>query len=216
LSARFLPPEPAGPEPDLGDRAAPQATEPLQQQASPAHQPPPQRQAPPPAGWAPPSPGPSPGPWQPPPPGWQPGQAQWSWQAQPQPPANNPAVVGFVLAVTGPALLVVSFGLSSIFSALCSGFAILYSLRGRRRVDQGLTPQHRGLAQAGFIIGIVGLILALFATAGWIALLSNEEFRDDIEREFDDRDGGGGDGFETNLRLAAAVARVGLAAVAGA
>ncbi len=209
MSARFLPPEPAGPEPELGDPAAQPATEQLPQQPSPA---PPQHQAAPPAGWAPPSPGPGP----PPPSGWQPGQPQWGWQAQPQPPDNNPAVAGFVLAVTGPALLVVSLGLSSIFSVLCSGFAIFYSLRGRRRVDQGLTPKHRGLAQAGFIVGIVGLILALIATAVWIALLSNDEFRDDLEREFEDRDGGGSDGFETKLRLAAAVARVGLAAVAGA
>ena len=216
MTARFLPPEPAGPEPELGDGSAQPATEQLPQQPSPAHQPSPQHQAPPPAGWAPPSPGPSPGAWQPPPPGWQPGQAQWGWQAQPQPPANNPAVVGFVLAVTGAALLVVSFGLSSIFSALCSGFAILYSLRGRRRVDQGLTPQHRGLAQAGFVVGIVGLILALIATAAWIALLSNDEFLDDIERELEDRDGGGGGGFETKLRLAGALARAGLALAGGA
>ena len=211
MSERFLPPEPAGPEPELGDRDVQPATEQLPHEPAPAHQPPP------PAGWAPPSPpGPSPGAWQPPPPGWQPGQAQWGWQAQPQPPANNPAVVGFVLAITSPALLVVSLGLSSILSALCSGFAILYSLRGRRRVDQGLTPQHRGLAQAGFIVGIVGLILALIATASWIALLSNDEFRDDIEREFEDRDGGGSDGFETKLRLAAALARAGLALAGGA
>ena len=45
----------------------------------------------------------------------------------------------------------------------------------------------------------------------WIIVFNNDEFLDDLERELEDRDGGGSDGFETKLRLAAAVARVGLA-----
>ena len=166
---------------------------------------PPKRGTQSPGGWlppqhagAPPQQAPSRAAWQPPPPGWQP---------QPQPPDNNPAVAGFVLALTAIGLLVLSAGLSSIFSVGCACFAIFYSLRGRRRVHEGLTPKHRGLAQAGFIVGIVGLVLALIATALWIALLTSDEFWDDLDREFDDEDGGGGDGFETKLRLAAALAR---------
>ena len=55
----------------------------------------------------------------------------------------------------------------------------------------GETPKHGGLAQAGFIIGIVSLVLAVVATIFWIAVLvlalTDDEFRDDFERRYDDQ-----------------------------
>ena len=120
-----------------------------------------------------------------------------------------------MLALTAIGLLLVSAGLSSIVSVGCAGFAIFYSLKGRSRVDQGLTPKHRGLAQAGLIVGIVSLVLALIATAGWIIIFSSDELLDDLERELEDQDGGEGGGFETKVRLAGVLARA-CACLAGA
>ncbi len=241
----YLPPEPAGPAPDLGGGTAPHEegseakTQQQQQQSQPqqAWQPQPaqpdwqQPQAgqhgwqqqgsqagwqPQPGGWQSAPPG-----WQPPPPGWQPPPAGsqppgagwqaappgWAWQPQAKVPDNSPAVVGFILSLTAIGLLVLSAGLSSIVSVGCAGFAIFYSLQGRRRVDRGQSPKHRGLAQAGFIIGIVALVLALIATAGWILVFTSDEFLDDLERELDE-DGGGGGGFETEVRMASALLRL--------
>jgi hypothetical protein len=145
-SRQFLPPQPAGPEPELGARPA---------------APPP----PPPQGWAYP-------------------------QQQVQPQADNgPAVAGFVLSIVSVSLLFLSAGLSSVISVGSSIFGIVYSRKGKKKVEKGETAKHAGLAQAGFIVGIVSLCLAVLATLIWtailIAALTDEEFRDDLEREFD-------------------------------
>jgi hypothetical protein len=42
------------------------------------------------------------------------------------------------------------------------------SRNGKRKVDAGETPKHRGLAQAGVIVGWVGIGLSILAIAGWI------------------------------------------------
>jgi hypothetical protein len=153
-SPRFLPPQPAGPEPELGARPAP----PPQQYAPPAHASTQQ-------------------------------QYQQTWAPQAAQPDNGPAVAGFVLSIVSMALLFLSAGLSSLISVASSIFGIVYSRKGKKRVETGATTKNAGLAQAGFIVGIVSLCLAALATLIWIAVLiaaiSDEEFRDDLEREFD-------------------------------
>ena len=56
-------------------------------------------------------------------------------------------------------------------------------------MDRGETPKHRGMAQAAFITGIVGLVLSLLATAFWILILvlyqTDEGFRQDFRDEYD-------------------------------
>jgi hypothetical protein len=163
-SPQFLPPKPAGPEPELGARPAP---------------PPP------------PEPAPAYG---------------WPQPAQPQ-PDNGPAVAGFVLSVVSAALLLLSAGLSSLISVGCAVLGIVYSRKGKRKVESGETTKNAGLAQAGFVVGIVSLCLSALATAIWIAVVvaavSDEDFRDDLEREFDNSDS-----IRAGLRVAAALGRV--------
>ena len=65
-------------------------------------------------------------------------------------------------------LLVISAGLSTIVSLGCAIAGIICSRNGKRKVDAGETPKHRGLAQAGFIIGWVSLALSILATIAWI------------------------------------------------
>jgi hypothetical protein len=165
----FLPPEPAGPEPELGGRSAPRPPAPVYQ--APQAQPPPPGSSYPPAA-----------------PGWQPAPQPWAY---PQPPApeNNQAIAGFVLSLVSLGLLVVSLGLSSVISLGCAIAGMVFGRKGVNRVDAGETPKHRGLGQAGFWIGLAGLILSLIATAAWVAVLvaalTDDEFRNDLEREFD-------------------------------
>jgi hypothetical protein len=179
VEGRFLPPEPPGPEPELGGRPA----APSQPQGGTQAGPPPgqwhqqQQPAPPAGGWYP-----------PPGQGWQQPPA-WGYP-QPAAPENNPAVAGFVLSLVSLGLLVVSVGISTVISVGCAIAGMVLGRKGVRRVDAGETPRHRGLGQAGFWIGVASLVLSLLATAAWIAVLiaaiSDDEFRDDLEREFDD------------------------------
>jgi hypothetical protein len=186
----FLPPEPAGPEPELGDRptpAPPQA--PLPPPAGYGYPPPPPGQAAPP-GQPPPGygyPPPQPGQAYPPPPGYgpPPGYAYppaWGYPQQ-QVPDNGQAIAGFVLSIVSLGLLVISAGLSTIISIGCAIGGIICSRNGKRKVDAGETPKHRGLAQAGFIIGWVGLGLSILATIAWIVVIVVAATTDDPNRD---------------------------------
>ena len=179
----FLPPEAPGPEPDLGDQSG-QPTQPLPPPQHQQYQPPPQYQQPPPQYHQPPP--------HYPPPQWQqpygygppPGYYAWGPPA-PKEPDNNPAVAGFVLSMVGGGLLFFFAGLSTIISLGLSIAGIVYSRKGKAKVDKGETTKQRGLAQAGFIIGIVSTVLSLLATVFWILFIvliaTDEEFRRDLE-----------------------------------
>jgi hypothetical protein len=161
----FLPPQPAGPEPELGARPAP-----------PAPPPPPAYE-----GWQPPQPAPG---WQqPPPPG-------WGYPPQAAQPDNGPAVAGFVLSLVSLGLLIISFGVSSIISLACAIVGLVYSRKGKRKVESGETTKNAGIANAGWIISIVSLVLSILATLIYIALVialaTDDEFRRDFEDELDD------------------------------
>ena len=86
-------------------------------------------------------------------------------------PDNGQAVAGFVFSIVAVGLLVISFGLSTIVSLGCAITGIVLSRNGKRKVDSGQTPKHRGLAQAGFVVGWVGVGMSILATAGWILAL---------------------------------------------
>jgi hypothetical protein len=203
----YLPPEPPGPEPELGGKE--------QQQPPP---PPPGYPAPPPGqSWPPPGQGwqqPAQGWQQQPAPGWQqpgwpppvqppPGQP-WGWAPAPAQPDNNPAVAGFVLSMVSAGLWLFSAGLSSIVSIVCAALGIVYSRRGKRRVAAGETQKHKGLAQAGFISGIVMVVLSTLSTLFWVLFAvvaaTDEEVQRDLEREFDP------DSTSAALRVLAAAA----------
>ena len=115
-----------------------------------------------------PLPGPPPElPQQPPPGYWQPQQGP----AAPQPP-NNDAVAGFSCAIVGISLLFFSGGLSTVVSLILGVVAIPYSRKGKRNVEEGRTPKHGSLASAGFVIGIVTIVLSVLATIAWILVFT--------------------------------------------
>ena len=184
-ASEFLPPEPSGPEPDIG--------------AGPAPQPPPQEPAPQQEMWR-------PQPWQPQEP-WQ--HQAWGHQPQLPEPDNGAAVAGFVTSMCAAGLLLISFGFFGIISLIAAPFGIFYSRKGKRAVDEGRTPKHRGLAQAGFVIGIITFVLSLIATVVAIifivAFATDEGFREDFENN-----GGGFDSVRVGAAFTAARAALAL------
>jgi hypothetical protein len=179
----FLPPEPAGPEPELGDRPQPQPQPPPAQTYG---YPPPQapvygyQPPPPPPGYGYPPP-PPPGQAYPPQPGYAyPPQPQWGYPQQAV-PDNGPAVAGFVFSLVSGSLLIISGGFSTIISIACAIVGIVYSRKGKKKVDAGETPKHRGLAQAGVIIGWVSLALSILATIAWSLVLAFAIADDDFD-----------------------------------
>jgi len=167
----FLPPMPAGPDPELGSAPAPAYG------------------------------------------GWQPPAHSSGYTgplAAPAAPAvqadNGPAVGGFVLSVVSASLLLLSGGLSSVLSVGSSVLGIVLSRKGKAKVESGETTKHAGLAQAGFVVGIIGLCLSVLATLFWILVLTDEDARREFEREFDDSQS-----VRAPLRIAAAAGRLLLA-----
>ncbi len=109
-----------------------------------------------------------PPPGQPPPPATRPHRLPpgygYGYPPAPRVPDNGPAVAGFVLSLVAGGLLLLSAGFSSVVSIGCAVAGMVYSRKGKRKVAAGETPKHAGLAQAGWIIGIVSLVLSLLAT----------------------------------------------------
>jgi hypothetical protein len=144
----------------------------------------------------------------PPPPGYH--QPRWQPPAPQQPP-NNDAVAGFTCGIIGVSLLFFTAGLSTIVSLVLGIVAIPYSRKGKRNVEEGRTPKHKSLASAGFVIGIVTVVLSVLATIAWVlifALVDWDEIEDSDDDPFD------GDPFDNDfqsavlIRLAAAAIRL--------
>jgi hypothetical protein len=162
------PPRDPNQPPDSEGQEGPQSP----QEPGPAQQPQPQPQSPagaqqPPAhGQPPPGQGaqqPAPGqPWE-----QQPGWAPPAY-APPAEPGNGQAIAAFILGLISLVMLAFTLGFFFFVSLPCAIVAIFLGRIGRRRVDEGETPKHRGLAQAGFVTGIVGTVLSVLATVGWI------------------------------------------------
>jgi hypothetical protein len=185
----FLPPEPPGPEPELGGpggRGGPTPPPPPPPPEAARQGPAPQQAPPPGYGWQ-----------QPPP---------WGYPPAAREPDNGPAIAGFVLSVVAGGLLLFSVGLSSIVSVACAVAGLIYSRKGKQRVDAGVTTKSRGLAQAGLVISIVSLVLSLLATAFWVLIavlaIVDEDFQRDLENEFDESNT-----VSASVRLAAAAIR---------
>jgi hypothetical protein len=123
-------------------------------------------------------------------------------------PRNAPAVWAVAFGITGLALLVLSLGSLFVVTLPCSVAAWALALRARKQIESGATTQGDGQATAALWLGRIGVIAGVAAMVVFIALLASgfdfEQFRDDLERELDERrerrdGGGGGDGVRTSL-----------------
>ena len=206
---QWLPPEPPGRPPALGSAGG--SLPPPAHQWPPAQAPPqgypPQPPAYPPPGYASPygyvhppaAAHPPAGSWPPP--------AYWP-PAQQFGPGNDAAVASLILSISGAALLLFSSGFAAPITLVLGILGIVYGRKGRKKVDAGETIKHRSLAQAGFVVGIVAIVLSVLALLLWTAVIV-------LAIAADDEDGGGlsPDGTQTDARLALAALAVRFAAV---
>lgn len=164
-------------------------------------------QPPPPGGFAPPQgaqppqqaayPPPTQGPYPPTQPGYGPPPPGWYPPVPDQGPGNDVAVAGFVLSVVGVAILFFSSGLGAPLTLILAILGIIFSRKGKQKVQRGESRRHGGLAQAGFIVGIVGVALAILAALAWIAIAVLAAAADDFD------DTSNPDGFEAVTTLLA-------------
>jgi hypothetical protein len=103
-------------------------------------------------------------------------------------PGNNSAVWSLIAGIGGLVLFVfpAGFGLLFVFNLPASIMAWVLGVRGRRAVDSGRTHEHRGQAQAGLVLGVVGVVLGVLAIVGWgLAIAFSDQVRDELQRAFD-------------------------------
>jgi hypothetical protein len=93
---------------------------------------------------------------------------------------NPPAVTGFSFALCALGLYVLSGGIAFLASIPCSIVGIVAGKRGMNAVDSGLATRHRRYAKAGFVVGIVTLVLSsLTALTVIAAAVFPDAFKDD-------------------------------------
>jgi hypothetical protein len=122
-------------------------------------------------------------------------------------PRNAAAVSAVALGIAGLALLVLSLGTLFIVTLPCSIAAWALAGRARRQIESGATTHGDGQATAALWLGRIGVIAGVAALVVFVTLLAAgfdfEQFRDDLQRELDERqqreDGGDGDGARTSL-----------------
>jgi hypothetical protein len=108
--------------------------------------------------------------------------------ARPKPAETNGlALTALILGIVGLVLLLLSLGILFIFTLPCSIAAWICAAQARARIAVGETTSGRGQAQAGYILGIIGVVLGVMAMVGWIAAIASgldlEELRRDLERQ---------------------------------
>lgn len=83
-----------------------------------------------------------------------------------QPPGKRDNVLGIIglcSSIAGVGLLVISLGFLWFVSLPLSIAGLVCGLMGRQRADRGEVDGGRGMSQAGFVIGIVGVVLHVLA-----------------------------------------------------
>nr|WP_265564971.1 DUF4190 domain-containing protein [Streptomyces hygroscopicus] len=89
-----------------------------------------------------------------------PGYPGYGWPGMPLPPRNGLGVAAMVLGI----LSVCLFCLYGIFSLVLGILAVVFAVKGRKRADQG-EADNRGQAQAGLVLGIIGIVLGIAVIA---------------------------------------------------
>jgi hypothetical protein len=98
---------------------------------------------------------------------------------------NREAVIALVCGIVGLGVLLGTAGLAFLVSLPVSVAALVYGRRGRRAADEA-GAGHRGMAQAGWVLGLAGLGLGVVALVGWGILLSvDASFLEDLEQDLD-------------------------------
>lgn len=109
--------------------------------------------------------------------------------SRPKGPPNALAIASLLSGIVGLLLLVFSLGLGFFFALPCSIAAWLLGVHAKRRIADGRTSAGAGQAQAGQVMGMIGVALGLVAMVVWVALIASgfsiEGFQKDLERELE-------------------------------
>jgi hypothetical protein len=107
------------------------------------------------------------------------------------PQTNGLALTAVILGAIGIGLTLITAGLGFLFSLPCSVGAWVCGAQARTRYDLGETSTGRGQAQAGYILGVLGVVIGVVAAVGWIVWVANggdlEQLQRDIERWRDEQ-----------------------------
>jgi hypothetical protein len=99
---------------------------------------------------------------------------------------NGLALTALILGILGIALTLVTFGLGCILGVPCAMAACLCGARARARIDHGETGGKRGQANAGYVLGVAGVVIGVAAAIGWIVWVANggdfDTLQHDLER----------------------------------
>jgi hypothetical protein len=116
---------------------------------------------------------------------------------------NAPAVWALVLSIAALALLLMSLGTLFILTLPCSGAAWVLAGRARRRLERGDSTWGESQVKAASWLARIGIIAGVVAAVVFVSLLASgfdfEQFRDDLQRELDDRRARPGNGVRTTL-----------------
>ncbi|WP_328564783.1 DUF4190 domain-containing protein [Streptomyces coelicoflavus] len=108
-----------------------------------------------------------------------PGYGQgYGWPGMPMAPQNGLGTASMVLGILACAL----FCMYGVVSLVLGVLAIVFGVKGRRKAEAGLANNH-GQAQAGFVMGIVGVVLGIavivLIAVGITAAINEESDYDD-------------------------------------
>ncbi|MFH8975300.1 DUF4190 domain-containing protein [Streptomyces sp. NPDC017890] len=102
----------------------------------------------------------------------------YGWSGAPMPPQNGMGTAAMVLGILACCL----FCMYGVVSLVLGILAVVFGVKGRRRAERGEANNH-GQAQAGFVMGIVGIVLGIVVIAliaiGITAAINDESEYDD-------------------------------------
>ncbi|OIJ89568.1 DUF4190 domain-containing protein [Streptomyces colonosanans] len=95
-----------------------------------------------------------------------PGYAGFGWPGMPMPPRNGFGTAALALGI----LSVILFCVYGVVSLVLGILAVVFGVKGRKQADRG-EADNRGQAQAGFVLGIVGIVLGVVVIAAIVIRL---------------------------------------------
>ncbi|MEU0387256.1 DUF4190 domain-containing protein [Streptomyces chartreusis] len=105
-------------------------------------------------------------------------QAGYGWPGMPMAPQNGMGVAAMVLGIISCTL----FCLYGVVSLVTGILAVVFGIKGRKRAEAGVATNH-GQAQAGLIMGIIGIILGItvivLIAVGITAAINSDDYDDD-------------------------------------
>ncbi|MFD5908515.1 DUF4190 domain-containing protein [Streptomyces massasporeus] len=105
-------------------------------------------------------------------------QSGYGWPGMPPAPQNGLGIAAMVLGIVSCTL----FCLYGVVSLITGILAVVFGIKGRKRAEAGVATNH-GQAQAGLIMGIIGIILGIavivLIAVGITAAINSDSYDDD-------------------------------------